>query len=765
MMNGTLQAAGGGGGSGFISADTTIVSNAGFGVTANTGAGTVSLTAIASAGSGVTALEAVATASTGIGYMEYQWYEDGDALGGITTALSGVATSKDISIKFSGTGLSREVQYQVGATWVPENPPLIVSHGTPGVGATGVGLGQSITGNAPEGEKLSAIGIVTVSPSITVVLDDTNGQPIGYNTSAYNQVRNISITDSISNGDSGNLAYQWYNASGPSAVAGATASAYTFTPGYVGINTYYCVVSYPSDTLVPAVTSDSITDNATDTTQTIRIEIFPAGGEKRASSADYVVYSEDVNLSNYSDGFKIDLPYVQNRVLSTSGGKRNTSTYAWDNYYYVSFFPLDDDITVDLELGGSAGADSSNRGGYGGWMVLQGTLGQNKEFVGIAATGKVVSDETPPTTVYELGSVIGIVGNGGNGESAGQGGAGGADSSGTGHNGAGGGYIAPNTLPTEGSSTRASRCPKGSSWYQNRYGACETWTESIADPDGFQYLEATGAINTHIDRGFKITETNLLNGEVVSSGQGKGGSGAIGGTHVGGNNIGGGGGSGYYGGNWTKLTGITGGNDGSVRSWDYGTNLSQNVTTDGRNGYIRIFGRGGSTGNNPIITNKIASIRRNPSELSNKNGLWLDLTDWDSDEEVLIRGTVTNNSSGHFISMYLTDWGGFEYNLRGDSDTARGGVGTTRLTLNENSGTVDAWLSGGSDAYYLFRSHDHSSNSSGIYKGGEHQGGGAGTATGGEWDITVHDAGPSHGDNNTGGSADMRAQFSVQGER
>ena len=99
--------------------------------------------------------------------------------------------------------------------------------------------------------------------------------------------------------------------------------------------------------------------------------------------------------------------------------------------------------------------------------------------------------------------------------------------------------------------------------------------------------------------------------------------------------------------------------------WDYGTNLSQTVTTDGKDGYIRIFGRGGSTGNNPIITNKIASIRRNPSELSNKNGLWLDLTDWDSDEEVLIRGTVTNNSSGNFISMYLTDWGGFEYNLTG----------------------------------------------------------------------------------------------------
>ena len=310
MQAGSFTAAGGGGGSGYISADTSIVTNAGFGVTENRDGGKVSLTTLASAGSGVTALEAIATASTGNGYLQYQWYQDGDTLGGITTALSGVATSKDISIQFSGTGLSKSVQYQVGATWVPENPPLIVSHGTPGVGATGVGLGQSITGNAPQGEKLSAIGIVTVSPTITVVLDDTNGQPIGYNTSAYNQPRNISITDSISNGDSGNLSYQWYNSSGPTAIAGATASAYTFTPGYVGVNTYYCVVSYPSDPLVPSVTSDSITDNATDLTQTIRLEFFPAGGE----SASYCVYSTEVNLANHPNGLKIDQAYARSII-------------------------------------------------------------------------------------------------------------------------------------------------------------------------------------------------------------------------------------------------------------------------------------------------------------------------------------------------------------------------------------------------------------------------------------------------------------------
>ena len=40
---------------------------------------------------------------------------------------------------------------------------------------------------------------------------------------------------------------------------------------------------------------------------------------------------------------------------------------------------------------------------------------------------------------------------------------------------------------------------------------------------------------------------------------------------------------------------------------------------------------------------------------------------------------------------------------------------------------------------YQFRSRDHSANRSGIYKGGENQGGGAGNASGGDFDITIHD--------------------------
>ena len=322
-----------------------------------------------------------------------------------------------------------------------------------------------------------------------------------------------------------------------------------FTPDHVGLNTYTCLVSYPTDELVSSVTSDNITDNSTELTKTIRLEYMPAGGEKVSSSTDYDVYSEDVDLSDYTNGFKIDLNHVQEVI--NAAGSRNTSVYAWENYYYVSMFAIDDDITVDFELGGaqgktySAATSPDNLGGVGGWMVIQGVMEQNKEFVGIAATG-LQETRRPATALYELGSVIAIVGNGGKGgtTSSARGGAGGADSAGDpsyaggGIVGGGGGYYSPNTLAVEGVAPTptvrgvASRCPKGSSWYQNRYGACETFTSKLRDPDGVEYPVATDSNNTEINRGFKMTNLYLDNGahDAVDTTPGTGSAGAQGGN-------------------------------------------------------------------------------------------------------------------------------------------------------------------------------------------------------------------------------------------
>tara|TARA_B100001094_G_C18192292_1_gene808100 strand:+ start:1590 stop:3860 length:2271 start_codon:yes stop_codon:yes gene_type:complete len=726
-------------------------------------------------GGGTTTLTAVAAASTGIGYLNYRWYQDDILSGGITTALSGVTTTRSYTLNYAGDNLSRVVNYKVSAEWVPDNSDLIVSHGTPGVGATGVGVGQSISGYSPSGETFSNVGVVSVAPAITVNVVAVGVQPLGFNTSSYNLSRSLSVSATISNGDNGNLTYQWKNAG--TNVSGATSSSYTFAAGHVGLNTYTCLVSYPTDGLVSSVTSDSITDNSTELTKTIRLEYMPAGGEKVSSSTDYDVYSEDVDLSDYANGFKIDLNHVQ-EVINTAGS-RNTSVYAWENYYYVSMFSKDDDITVDLEMGGAMGdgfetGSSPTSGGRGGWMVIQGTMEKEKEFVGIAATGQK-STRRPATAVYETGSVIGIVGNGGRGGTTHMGGDGGADSpAGTVVAGGGslGGWFAPNTLNAEGSPAIptanagrgvASRCPKGSSWYQNRYGACETFTSKLRDPDGVEYPVATNSNNTEITRGFKMTNLYLDNGNHTSdTTHGTGGAGVEGGGASVTN--GGGGGSGYYGGNWTKLASILGGNDSSDRTWTYGTNLTQTVNTDGINGYIRVWGRGGSTGNNPLVTTKNASIVRNPASLT-RSGLFLDLTSWASTEEVLVRAKVDVTSTNSSVIQYLTSGGTFSYAFQGNSDEYLTNMGTTVMTVNKNSGTVDQWLSGG--AYYQFRTTNETSpeNGSGIYQGGENQGGNAGVASGGEFNITLHDTGSSGGPDNTGANADLRVTWSIQGER
>ena len=734
-------------------------------------------------GGGTTTLTAVAAASTGIGYFNYRWYQDDVLSGGITTALSGVTTTRSYTLNYAGDNLSRVVNYKVSAEGVPDNSDIIVSHGTPGVGATGVGVGQSISGYSPSGETFSNVGVVSVSSAITVNIVAVNVQPLGFNTSAYNLSRTLSVSATISNGDNNNLSYQWK--SDGTNISGATSSSYVFTPGYVGINTYTCLVSYPPDELVSSVTSDTITDTSTDLTQTIRLEYIPAGGEKVSSSTDYKIYSEDINLSDYPNGLKINLNHVQEVI--NAAGSRNTSVYAWDNYYYVSMFAVDNDITVDLELAGAqgdrwSGATGNNEGGWGGWMVLQGTMEKEKEFVGIAATG-LKTTKRPATAVYETGSVIGIVGNGGRAGSINGGGDGGADSAGDGNGQGqgGGGYFSPNTLSVEGTAPTAtvkgtaSRCPKGSSWYQNRYGACETFSSKLRDPDGVEYPVATDSNNTDITRGFKMTNLYLDNGahDVFDTTHGTGGAGAEGGMR----NVqyGGAGGSGYYGGNWTKLASVSGGNDGSSRTWTYGTNLTQTVTTDVNvngtpvgNGYIRIFGRGGTSGKNAYV---LRGVTPTSGYLAGQHveGLFLDLREWTWDYEVLVRGTVKNSNSTEFLSIYLEQWGSpiYQHGLCGDSDIAGGTTNNSfSFTINENSGEVETWLNGGQ--IYVFRSGQGNADTSirsSIFKGGESQCG-SGVATGGQFDITVHENLSTIGTvDNTGDNADLRVRFSIVSDR
>jgi len=728
-------------------------------------------TSIASGGSA--SLSAVATASTGIGYLTYKWYQNDSQIGSATTALSGVSTSRTFTLDYSGSQDTRDVVYKVGAEWTPENPDIIVSHGTPGVGATGVGVGQSITGQDPQGQVFSNEVTVSVSPTITISGITTSGTD-----TAYNRERTLTAEATIGNGDTDRLAYQW-SADGTD-ISGATSRSYVFTPGAVGITTYSVVVSYPPDSLVPDVTGPDTTDFSLDLRQIVRLEFYPIS--EPAANSDFRVFSEEYNLTDYPDGLFIDQKLMQSVVTT-----RNSGTYWWERAFFVGMISVEDDLEVDIELGGCEGTqDGIDRGGKGGWTVISGTMNQNQEFFGMGGEGRVsnLGGGNFPSSVYELGTLIGVVGNGGNGGRNRQGGDGGADSAGeTGGNGSGGpggSYYQPDTLPTTGvRKERLSRCPSGDSWFQNRYSACQQFDARFKGYDGIDFQAASGSTNSLINRGWKNMDENhqFNNGD---NGRGHGGSGAVAGLpddrRSATNGNGGGGGSGYYSSSWTKRAAVRGGNDGSNRSWNYGYNdtLTQTVTTDGKDGYIRLFGRGGSAGNNTNFNDpgdgftRQASVVRNPNNTVNgvsidRSGLFLDLRNWPTSQDVLVRGRVTVNNSGHFLSTYLTDGGNFSYGLRGDSDSTRGDMGTTVFTLNENSGTVDVWLQGGK--IYQFRSRDHRANRSGVYKGGENQGGRAGNASGGDFDITIHDNGASSGDNNQGGNADMRSAWSIRGTR
>ena len=204
-----------------------------------------------------------------------------------TTALSGVATTRSFTLSYSGDQTTRDLVYKVGAEWTPENPDIIVSHGTPGVGATGVGVGQSITGQDPQGQIFSNEATVKVSPTITVSGITTSGTDSG-----YNRERTLTADATVANGDNSRLAYQW-TADGTD-ISGATSKSYVFTPGAAGITTYAVTVSYPPDSLVPDVTSSDVTDFSLDLRQIVRLEFYPISA--RAANSSFRVFSEEYNF-------------------------------------------------------------------------------------------------------------------------------------------------------------------------------------------------------------------------------------------------------------------------------------------------------------------------------------------------------------------------------------------------------------------------------------------------------------------------------------
>jgi len=225
-------------------------------------------------------------------------------------------------------------------------------------------------------------------------------------------------------------------------------------------------------------------------------------------------------------------------------------------------------------------------------------------------------------------------------------------------------------------------------------------------------------------------------------------------------------------------------NDGSISMNSYYRNggLVPNTTLPGSSGQYSNIPTSGSIGMNQFVNHKIARIiRKNHQYPTNDNNretynvqyqaLYLDLSGWSTSQTVNVRFEQQCNNSGHFISMSLfgpVNNSGTSrpytqgYAIRGESNTGSRDFGGYELAHHhENQSSLNVNLKGG--YYYMWRSADYSSNSSGIYCGGEDQGGGAGVATGQRFWLTVHDNGTCCGDNNQGGNADFAARFYITG--
>ena len=113
------------------------------------------------------------------------------------------------------------------------------------------------------------------------------------------------------------------------------------------------------------------------------MEFYPISA--RAANSSFRVFSQEYNLADYPNGLKIDHALMRTVVTS-----RNMDTYWWEKAFHVGMISVEDNLNVDIELGGCEGTqDGIDRGGQGGWTVISGTMTQNQEFFGMGGLGKV----------------------------------------------------------------------------------------------------------------------------------------------------------------------------------------------------------------------------------------------------------------------------------------------------------------------------------------------------------------------------------------
>ena len=363
-------------------------------------------------------------------------------------------------------------------------------------------------------------------------------------------------------------------------ISGSQTKSMTVRSDTVGVQQVKCLIKHPASALnyfqgrFPSANESSGILNGGLLTNPANFETISAVNLTQSIVRVELVRDDDVNRFDTVD---------QNLFLGPLDMQASTNNF--DMTRAITVFAPDENITVSVDMAGSAGQSfNGNSGGEGGRCSFTTTLQKGVEY-----TFKLGATVEPTSSIgrggagayfYEKGRLLVACGGGGasgwyGGSGGDGGGAGVAGASGSGQNrGAGGTKYndgdlpAAGVLPSGATGGKIESCTTGGYWNTQGFSPC-------SDIGQRQFVLANGQINTStstIERGYKAADVNSDygfrhnggNSQVIGANGlfvGGGGSGAGGGNAASGADSGGGGASGYTNGSVTIVSAQQGGNN------------------------------------------------------------------------------------------------------------------------------------------------------------------------------------------------------------
>jgi hypothetical protein len=405
---------------------------------------------IGSTGGGTATFTGIATAS-GTGSIAYQWYDQNGAISNGTYVTGAATTTLTLSNLISPTDHKREV-YLI-ADYVPS---------AYGQGPITAGTARS-TGNAINEPISSNVGILTVFPVLSITT-----QPVE-TTAVENVNTTFSVVAPSSDTSQGTVSYQWSldgtDLIDSSTVSGSNTPNLNISSSQVGVST------------VQVRIINSVASNSPLYSNVVDFGVIPL--RKLINIEKYDTTSSTAELSSHD--------------LLNSGELTILSQYNTSETSLISLYAPEQDINIEMDIYGGAGANSgSYTGGQGGYSRIRFTMKKNEEYT---FAGLDIVNKCP--FIYRKGSLIAVVGRGGDAASGGNGGAGGGinvvGASGGGRGaGSGGSFVSAGTLSPNGIFGSASNltpispdtkaagqtggrtipCPKGNYWLSQGKSPC-----------------------------------------------------------------------------------------------------------------------------------------------------------------------------------------------------------------------------------------------------------------------------------------------------